>query len=583
MKWPMPGGTFPAIPLLLKAVRRPLVVFALLATMAVQIMVGWMHQDARQTAFESSIQTLEGLTFALAEHVDATFEHGDQMLRAARHQYMRDALSLPQLYEAHNVAVDRRSFPLEAVIRPDGRMFLSTTSPRDFEGATKVDLKDREHFRVHVSSEEDKLFVSKPIVGRVSGKPVMNMSRRIMMPDGAFGGVAVVSVSPENFVAPYRRLVGNTGVIAIYGRDGVARVRITSDRTEASMDISKSEFFSRMLASPRGHYVAVSSVDGQKRLYAYQSLANTPLLVVTGFGLDELEQRHATGVQLEYRALTAISLVGMLLLCVSAFWTQALQIKLEEKNAELVRRAADALAASAAKTRFLSGVSHELRTPLHGISGHAQMLAMDVPEGPMREDAESILRNAQHLRKLVDELLDLAKAESGAQRADWLAIDPVQALEEVAALHRASTTLRKIELQVVVKVRPGQQLVSDPLLLKRVLHNLADNAIKFTAVGKVTLRLEKGPGGFRFEVTDTGAGIPPDRLPHIFELYQRSEADTAGRIGSGLGLALAHRLVGLLGGELQVVSQLGKGSTFGFSLPSRPAETEGGSEDSGRR
>ncbi len=575
MKWHIPRGRIPAASLLLKALRRPLVMFALLATIAVQIMVLWMHRDVRQAAFEASVQTLEGLTFALAEHSDATFEHGDQMLRAARHVYVRDAPMLPQLYEAHNVAVDRRSFPLEAVIRADGRMFLSTTSPRDFEGAAKVDLKDREHFRVHLGSEEDRVFVSQPIVGRVSGKPVLNMSRRINLPDGAFGGVAVVSVSPENFVAPYRLLVGKSGVIAIYGRDGVARVRITADRTEASMDISKSDAFSRMLTSSHGHYVAVSAVDGQKRLYAYQALANTPLLVVAGFGLEEMEQRHASGVRLEYWGLTLLSLLAMLLLCAAAFWTQVLQLRLEQKNDELARRAGDAIAASAAKTRFLSGVSHELRTPLHGISGHAQMLALDVPEGPMREDAQSILRNAQHLRKLVDELLDLAKAESGAQKADWLAINPAQVLEEVAALHRASAAVKQLDLRVVVKVRPGAQLVSDPLLLKRVLHNLADNAIKFTGFGQVTLRLEQGPGRFRFEVADTGAGIEPERLPHIFEPYQKSGVDTTGRVGSGLGLALAHNLVGLLGGELQVFSRLGMGTTFGFDLPSRPAQGEG--------
>lgn len=579
MKWHISRGRIPAASLLLKALRRPLVMFALLATIAVQFMVVWMHRDVRQATFEASVQTLEGLTFALAEHVDATFEHGDQMLRAARHVYARDAPMLPQLYEAHNVAVDRRSFPLEAVIRANGRMFLSTTSPRDFEGAAKVDLTDREHFRVHLESKEakseDKLFVSKPIVGRVSGKPVMNMSRRITLPDGTFGGVAVVSVSPENFVAPYRLLVGKSGVIAIYGRDGVARVRITADRTEASMDISNSDPFSRMLKNSRGHYVAVSQVDGQKRLYAFQALASTPLLVVAGFGLEEMEQRHASGVRLEYWGLTLLSLLAMLLLCAAAFWTQVLQLRLEQKNDELARRARDAIAASAAKTRFLSGVSHELRTPLHGISGHAQMLALDVPDVHMREDAQSILRNAQHLRKLVDELLDLAKAESGAQKADWLAIDPAQVLEEVAALHRASAAVKQLDLQVVVKVRPGAQLVSDPLLLKRVLHNLADNAIKFTGFGQVTLRLEQGPGRFRFEVADTGAGIEPERLPHIFEPYQKSEVDTTGRVGSGLGLALAHNLVGLLGGELQVFSRLGMGTTFGFDLPSRPAQGEG--------
>jgi hypothetical protein len=548
----------------------PLVLAALATAIGVHILLYVFYRDSERDAIVAAEQTVATLTFALAQHVEGTFGSADQLLKVARQAYVEDPKRLANIYEHHNVAVDRKSFPLEAVIRDDGYMFLSTTKPRDFEGAAKVDLRDRAHYRAHLATGDDNVFVSTPIIGRVSGKPVLNMSRRIDGPDGKLAGVAVVSVSPDNFVAPYRHIVGDTGVVSVYGRDGIARVRITQSATEAAMDISNSPTFGKLLAASEGHFVAKSAVDGQTRLYAFRALKHYPLIVVVGFGLTELQERHDSGALQRMPVRLFFSVLGMLVLLVLAVWSRVLRLRLEESNLALAQNVRAAETANTSKSRFIAAVSHELRTPLHGITGHAQMLMLDIPENnaDARESADAIFRSARHLRNIVDDLLDLAKAESGAQTLNFKPVDIGQLVRQVAGLHAGAAQVKGLRLDTEFPADLPVAFLTDTTALERVLHNLMSNAVKFTAQGSVRLAVTRAPSGaLRFEVTDTGTGIPPERLAHLFDPYGESASSTDGVVkGTGLGLALSDRLVSALGGKLEVDSLPGCGSTFSFTL-----------------
>jgi signal transduction histidine kinase len=548
----------------------PLVLAALATFIGAHVLLYGFYRDSQRDAMRAAEETLATLVFALAQHVEGTLGNADQLLRIARQTYVDDPQRLASIYEGHNAAVDRKSFPLEGVIRADGFAYLSSSRPRDFEGASRVDLRDRAHYRIHLNSAEDIPFISQPITGRMSGKPVLNMSRRIDGPDGKLAGVAVVSVSPDNFVAPYRHIVGDTGVVALYGRDGVARVRITKSATESAMDISNAPTFGKLLSNSAGHFAAESAVDGKTRLYAYRALANYPLIVVVGFGLTELQERHDNGVLQRMPLRLLLSAIGLGGLLALAIWSCVLRQRLEESNRSLAENARLAETANASKSRFIAAVSHELRTPLHGITGHAQMLMLDIPEDntDARESAGAIFQSARHLRSIVDDLLDMAKAESGAQTMNFKPVDIGQLVARVAGLHAGAAQAKGLRLDTEFAADLPLAFVTDATALERILHNLMSNAVKFTAEGHVCLAAGRAPGGrLRFEVRDTGQGIGPESMPGLFDPYSHSTASTDGMVkGTGLGLALSDRLVSALGGTLAVDSLPGRGTSFCFTI-----------------
>ena len=239
---------------------------------------------------------------------------------------------------------------------------------------------------------------------------------------------------------------------------------------------------------------------------------------------------------------------------------------LQEKNLELER-------ASNAKDRFLATMSHELRTPLNAILGFTGILLMRLP-GPLTEKQERQLQHVQasgqHLLSLINDLLDLAKIESG--RVD-LARDPVDAeavAEAVGATLRPMAQERGLTLDVVAR---DSELfgTGDRRAVQQVLLNLVNNALKFTERGGVVLEiaptvLPDGQSAVAFNVIDTGVGIAPDDLQRLFQAFvQVGSREQRGK-GSGLGLHLSHKLAHLMGGTLTAASEEGHGSRFTLTL-----------------
>ncbi len=254
---------------------------------------------------------------------------------------------------------------------------------------------------------------------------------------------------------------------------------------------------------------------------------------------------------------------------------QALYVELDEQ-ADSIRKAGET------RTRFLANVSHELRTPLSSILGLARLL-LDRADGDLSPEQERqasfILRSAQDLAGMVNDLLDLARIEAGREVFRPAEVD----------LRRLFGTLRGI-LRPLVPAASNVDLVFDdpaglpPLVtdeakLARVLRNLLTNALKFTERGEVRLSAEKGPrDSVVFSVSDTGIGIDEEQLPRIFEEFSRGTGPLQPRsTGPGLGLPLARKLARLLGGDIDVRSEPGVGSTFFATIPTQSLEQRGSS------
>ncbi|WP_310376689.1 HAMP domain-containing sensor histidine kinase [Catenuloplanes atrovinosus] len=246
----------------------------------------------------------------------------------------------------------------------------------------------------------------------------------------------------------------------------------------------------------------------------------------------------------------------------------ALYNELDEKSAQLK-------AASEAKSRFLANVSHELRAPVTAVIGLTRLLA-DSGSDPLTEEqarhVDLIRGSATDLLTLVNDLLDLAKAEAGRLEPAWGEVDLRALFGQLRGTARAIITRPEVEL-TVEDPPTGATLTTDEALLAQVLRNLLTNAIKFTERGTVAMSLRPATGtdGWEIEVADTGIGIPPELHERIFEEFYQVPGSSTGRTGTGLGLPYAQRLVTLLGGSLRLSSEPGKGSVFTVVLPRRPA------------
>lgn len=224
-------------------------------------------------------------------------------------------------------------------------------------------------------------------------------------------------------------------------------------------------------------------------------------------------------------------------------------------------------AASEAKSRFLATVSHEFRTPLTGILGMADLILGTTLDPEQATYVRAIQTSGQTLLSLIDEVLDFSRIEAGRLDLAEAPFDPVALVEGVVELLAPRAQGKGLEIAAYVGPRVARTVVGDADRLRQVLVNLAGNAIKFTPAGGAGISVEDDrDGGIVIAVSDTGPGVPADRLAVIFEEFEQGEA-SARSDGAGLGLAITRRIVEGMGGTIEVESEAGRGATFRVRLP----------------
>lgn len=239
---------------------------------------------------------------------------------------------------------------------------------------------------------------------------------------------------------------------------------------------------------------------------------------------------------------------------------------------EELRRAKEAAEeATRAKSEFLATMSHELRTPLNSVIGFANVVLKRAGEtgGQERRFLERIRENGLHLLDLINEILDLSKIEAGKMALDLAEVSLDELVEETLEQFRGQVLDRDLSVESEVP-EELESLRTDRGKLKRILINLIGNAVKFTPEGRVAVRVaaDENARPVRIEVEDTGIGIPPDRLRRIFEAFEQVETGkTRSYGGTGLGLTISNSLCRLLGYQLTVESEVGRGSIFAVELP----------------
>lgn len=547
--------------------------FATLLTIGLWTITLFQLHLARDMHVEMTQRNLVSVTRSLHAHATRTIQLAEQAAVLIQREYLRDGSSLDLNQLIAEKALTEDIFTLFTVVDHNANVALSS---RPFE---HVNLSDREHIKIHFLGDSGKLFVGRPVIGRVSGKASIQFTRRISGADGGFGGVVVVSMDPFYFTDVYGSLgLGSQSAISLVRNDGLILVTRSDGQQAIGLDVTQSPVYMHIINSGKaaGVFENQSPLDGIDRLWSYQMLDDMPLYVSVGVNIDEELKPFYEMSQQIYILATLISLI----IYGFAFSFGQFFEKLRESRQS-------AIDASKAKTEFLSNVSHELRTPINGILGYAELLEIKESDPEKATFLRYIQQSGNHLLSLVNSLLALNSIEKGQIEVSNKREKLQSILQEVVNAHQQKATEKELSLSLYIASDVPEYVICDRVKMLQILHNLVHNAIKFTDTGGVQVHASlrkpeissnqtgnpsntpaQSPEKEQFleiAVKDTGCGIAPEHLKTVFDRFFQTNAGTAE--GFGLGLSIVRQLARLMQSDIHVVSELGKGSTFTVSMP----------------
>jgi signal transduction histidine kinase len=386
-------------------------------------------------------------------------------------------------------------------------------------------------------------------------------------------GMAVALVAPDYMTQPF--IVPEFGPwsrLMVIGADGVVWARrLEAEQGGAGINVAATATYQHMRGmGASGHAVLIGAIDRVERVDGIVDVGGRGILVVAGSPVEEVLAPWKDSL----RSYIAFAVVVSALIIALAGWGIA-SYKREHAVAAAMRDARDAAQSnSRLKSEFVTTMSHELRTPLASIVGFAELLAeRDFEPAARRDYARSILNAGRHLAAIVNDLLDISKIEAGKMTIVREEVNLALLIERCVALQREAA--RAKGLTFTAEIAPGlpASIIGDTTRLTQILTNLLGNAIKFTDQGIVSLKVQAAGERIEFSVSDSGPGIAAEFQSRIFERFRQGDpALSLKHGGTGLGLPLVKSLVELMGGEVRVVSEVGKGAVFTVSMPQISAQ-----------
>ena len=521
-----------------------LAALALVATLAIALL------DARAQARSDLEDNFAARATIAAALIDSTL----QAAAVTQGEQDRRAVSGRTVTEAQ-VARAAASVPGQTKIVTDSRGRVLAASPPN-AAPVGSDVGDRgPHVREALAGRSSVAALTR------DGRPRVELAFALNTPQGRRVSITVFPQTlVDSFLGGYLRRVVEAGTDEAYVVDQRGAVI-------AGVGAAGVEHRSLDLDGAHGHVER----DGAQQVYSSATVPSTDLRVVL---LKAESDLYAPIGGLGASLIWLLFIGFVVMVAVALVLTQRLERRareLSDTNETLAVRNAEVERADRAKTDFLATMSHELRTPLNGIIGFAELMhdgrVGDVSERH-REYLGDILTSAHHLRRLIDDALDLSKVEAGMLDIRPEPVDVGQLVSEVSEALRSLAVSRDLDLRVEVDAGLDG-VVTDPGHLKQVLYNFLSNALKFTdRGGHIVVRSQpEGAGAFRVSVTDDGPGIAPENIGRLWSAFQQIDVTSRRYEGTGLGLALVKRIVEAQGGTVGVETAPGRGSTFYAVLP----------------
>jgi signal transduction histidine kinase len=433
---------------------------------------------------------------------------------------------------------------------------------------------DQYAFRKLAAEPLDDFVVSTPFLSITEPRQfLIPIARRLTTPDGAFDGILAATFIPAQPRGLVHSLnVGQHGAVWVFHPDGLVLFREPSEKNPIGEAAGSNPIFQEARrANAKGTLEGPVAPGGPVMVTGYHVMTSPPIIVAVSLDRDE--------ILADWRRQAIGSTVVFLILGLTVVVMAAVLFRQMDANAralaseQLARRESEE--AGRLKDEFLMTVSHELRTPLTAIAGWAQMLEGGIlDEGKKVIAAQTIARNARMQTRLVEDLLDMSRIVGGKLRLDLQSTDVEEVIDEAIQSARPAAEAKRLAVKTAYDPSTPP-IVGDAGRLQQIVWNLLSNAIKFTPPGgEVTVRLERDKTDVEsicIVVSDTGSGISPDFLPHVFERFRQGDSGARRQHGGlGLGLAIVRHLVELHGGTVSAHSDgPGRGAIFLVRLPVR--------------
>ncbi len=430
--------------------------------------------------------------------------------------------------------------------------------------APDLDVSDRDFFRVLKADANLESFVSNPVRNRIDGAWVIYLARRVSAPSGEFTGLILGAVSLQYFENFFQATsLGEGSSVSLFRADGTLLARFPhSDR----LGLPGAGAPQRTVAAG-GILREVSRSTSTRVIRAARMLPNYPLVVVA----SQSEQGILVGWRRTTGLLIVMSAICIIVILIAAFvilrWSRALE-----------RAALAAETANQTKSSFLAMMSHEIRTPMNAVLGLTSILMDTELTSEQRGAVTAIYDAGDALLEILNDILDFSKLECGQLGLEAIAFSPDSLVHNVVSILQPRASAKGLAIRTIADAALPPMLSGDAGRIRQMLLNLVSNAVKFTAAGEVVIavrckRRDAANATVEWAVSDTGIGIPPERIRNLFKDFVQADSSISRRFGgSGLGLAICKRLVQQMDGEISVVSALGQGSTFRFSLTLPVAE-----------